>query len=50
MNTQLELLEEHRAKVRSQKAFTIQCYWRKYQKRKREARRRAATLIQAGTV
>ncbi|XP_041947548.1 unconventional myosin-XIX isoform X1 [Alosa sapidissima] len=43
----LELLEEHRAKVRSRKAFCIQCYWRKHQRRRREAKRRAATLIQA---
>lgn len=43
----LELLEDHRTRVRSQKAYTIQCCWRRYQQRRREAQRQAATLIQA---
>ncbi|KAL2095062.1 hypothetical protein ACEWY4_009781 [Coilia grayii] len=43
----LELLEERRTKVRSHKALSIQCCWRRYQRRRHEAKRRAATLIQA---
>uniref|UniRef100_A0A667ZT66 Myosin XIX n=1 Tax=Myripristis murdjan TaxID=586833 RepID=A0A667ZT66_9TELE len=44
---QLELLEDQRKKVLSQKAFSIQCCWRRYQRCRRHAQRRAATLIQA---
>uniref|UniRef100_A0A667ZYQ8 Myosin XIX n=1 Tax=Myripristis murdjan TaxID=586833 RepID=A0A667ZYQ8_9TELE len=43
----LELLEDQRKKVLSQKAFSIQCCWRRYQRCRRHAQRRAATLIQA---
>ncbi|KAL0994795.1 hypothetical protein UPYG_G00127260 [Umbra pygmaea] len=46
-NSMLEMLEYHRTCVRSQKAFTIQCGWHRHQQRRRLARRRAATLIQA---
>uniref|UniRef100_A0AAR2LXS4 Unconventional myosin-XIX n=1 Tax=Pygocentrus nattereri TaxID=42514 RepID=A0AAR2LXS4_PYGNA len=45
----LELLEEQRDRVRSQKAFCIQCCWRRYQRRQRAIRTQSATLIQAGT-
>ncbi|XP_042579199.1 unconventional myosin-XIX-like [Cyprinus carpio] len=44
----LEMLEEHRNRVRSQKAFCIQCCWRRYQTRQRNLRTRAATRLQAG--
>ncbi|KAL6463843.1 hypothetical protein MHYP_G00282340 [Metynnis hypsauchen] len=43
----LELLEEQRDRVRSQKAFCIQCCWHRYQRRQRAIRTRLATLIQA---
>ncbi|KAM4620654.1 unconventional myosin-XIX [Polymixia lowei] len=43
----LELLENRRKNVLSQKAFCIQCCWRRYQHRRRHAQRQAATLIQA---
>ncbi|KAJ7997386.1 hypothetical protein DPEC_G00228450 [Dallia pectoralis] len=46
-NSMLELLEEHRTRARSQRAFTIQCCWHRHQQRRRLARRRAAVLIQA---
>uniref|UniRef100_A0A673JZU6 Unconventional myosin-XIX-like n=1 Tax=Sinocyclocheilus rhinocerous TaxID=307959 RepID=A0A673JZU6_9TELE len=38
---QLEMLEEHRNRVRSQKAFCIQCCWRRYQTRQRNRRTQA---------
>uniref|UniRef100_A0AAR2IYF9 Myosin motor domain-containing protein n=1 Tax=Pygocentrus nattereri TaxID=42514 RepID=A0AAR2IYF9_PYGNA len=38
-----------RDRVRSQKAFCIQCCWRRYQRRQRAIRTQSATLIQAGT-
>uniref|UniRef100_A0A673ZTY7 Myosin XIX n=1 Tax=Salmo trutta TaxID=8032 RepID=A0A673ZTY7_SALTR len=44
----LELLEEHRNRVCSQRAFSIQCCWHRYKQRRRHAMRRAVTLIQAG--
>lgn len=44
----LEILEEHRNRVRSQKAFSIQCCWRRHQQRQRFLRTQAATCIQAG--
>uniref|UniRef100_A0A673K7Y5 Unconventional myosin-XIX-like n=1 Tax=Sinocyclocheilus rhinocerous TaxID=307959 RepID=A0A673K7Y5_9TELE len=44
----LEMLEEHRNRVRSQKAFCIQCCWRRYQTRQRNRRTQAATRLQAG--
>uniref|UniRef100_A0A8C2BPG0 Myosin XIX n=1 Tax=Cyprinus carpio TaxID=7962 RepID=A0A8C2BPG0_CYPCA len=44
----LEMLEEHRNRVRSQKAFCIQCCWRRFQTRQRNLRTQAATRLQAG--
>ncbi|XP_039517500.1 unconventional myosin-XIX-like [Pimephales promelas] len=44
----LEMLEDRRNRVRSQKAFCIQCCWRRYQQHQRSLRTRAATRIQAG--
>uniref|UniRef100_A0A8C2KW51 Myosin XIX n=1 Tax=Cyprinus carpio TaxID=7962 RepID=A0A8C2KW51_CYPCA len=44
----LEMLEEHRNRVRSQKAFCIQCCWRRHQNRQRNLKRQAATRLQAG--
>lgn len=43
----LDLLEDRRKKILSQCAFTVQCCWLRYQRRKRIARRQSATLIQA---
>ncbi|XP_066515764.1 unconventional myosin-XIX [Hoplias malabaricus] len=43
----LELLEEQRNRVRSQKAFCIQCCWHRYQQRQRALRTQSATRIQA---
>ncbi|KAJ8342904.1 hypothetical protein SKAU_G00328320 [Synaphobranchus kaupii] len=43
----LELLEKRRDRVRSQRALCIQCCWRRYWHRKREAQRRALIRIQA---
>ncbi|KAF7665621.1 hypothetical protein LDENG_00136510 [Lucifuga dentata] len=43
----LELLENQRKKILSQRAFTIQCCWLQYRRRRRHARKQAATLIQA---
>lgn len=45
---QLEMLEEHRNRVHSQKAFCIQCCWRRHQTRQRNLRTQAATRLQAG--
>uniref|UniRef100_A0A671L9X9 Unconventional myosin-XIX-like n=1 Tax=Sinocyclocheilus anshuiensis TaxID=1608454 RepID=A0A671L9X9_9TELE len=42
----LEMLEVHRNRVRSQKAFCIQCCWRRYQNRQRNLKRQAATRLQ----
>ncbi|KAK7172492.1 hypothetical protein R3I93_002564 [Phoxinus phoxinus] len=44
----LEMLEDHRNRVRSQKAFCIQCCWRRHQQHQRNLRTHAATRIQAG--
>ncbi|XP_026102144.1 unconventional myosin-XIX-like [Carassius auratus] len=44
----LEMLEEHRNRVRSQKAFCIQCCWRRHQTRQHSLKRQAATRLQAG--
>ncbi|TRY57232.1 hypothetical protein DNTS_003304 [Danionella cerebrum] len=44
----LEKLEEQRNRVRSQKAFCIQCCWSRYQHRQRSRRTQAAARIQAG--
>ncbi|XP_054899791.1 unconventional myosin-XIX [Poeciliopsis prolifica] len=43
----LDLLEDHRGKILSRCAFTIQCCWLRHQRRRRLARRQSATLIQA---
>ncbi|XP_007255894.2 unconventional myosin-XIX [Astyanax mexicanus] len=43
----LELLEEQRDRVRSQKAFSIQCCWRRHQRHQRAIRTQSATRIQA---
>ncbi|XP_051966023.1 unconventional myosin-XIX [Xyrauchen texanus] len=44
----LEMLEQHRDRVHSQKAFCIQCCWRRYLRRLHNHRTQAATRIQAG--
>ncbi|KAJ8412396.1 hypothetical protein AAFF_G00127320 [Aldrovandia affinis] len=46
-HTMLEVLEGQRDRVRTQRAFCIQCCWKRYCQRKREAQRRAAIRIQA---
>ncbi|TKS83607.1 Unconventional myosin-XIX [Collichthys lucidus] len=43
----LDLLEDQRKKTLTQCAFTIQCCWLRYQRRRRHARQQSATLIQA---
>ncbi|XP_071386013.1 unconventional myosin-XIX [Centroberyx affinis] len=43
----LEFLEDQRKKILSQRAFSIQCCWRRHQRHRRLARRRAATQVQA---
>ncbi|XP_018546921.1 unconventional myosin-XIX [Lates calcarifer] len=43
----LDLLEDQRKRILSQCAFSIQCCWLRYQRRRRQARRQSATLIQA---
>ncbi|XP_037324043.2 unconventional myosin-XIX [Pungitius pungitius] len=43
----LDPLEDQRKKILSQCAFSIQCCWLRYQRRRRHARQRSATLIQA---
>uniref|UniRef100_H3CT18 Myosin XIX n=1 Tax=Tetraodon nigroviridis TaxID=99883 RepID=H3CT18_TETNG len=43
----LDLLEDQRRMILSQRAFTIQCCWRRYQSRRRRSRQISATLIQA---
>ncbi|XP_076024669.1 unconventional myosin-XIX [Genypterus blacodes] len=43
----LGLLESLRTKILSRCTFTIQCCWLRYQRRRRHARKLAATLIQA---
>lgn len=35
--------------MRSLKAFSIQCYWRRHQRHQRAIRTKCATFIQAGT-
>ncbi|XP_023818383.1 unconventional myosin-XIX isoform X2 [Oryzias latipes] len=44
----LDVLEDHRRNILSRCAFSIQCCWLRYQRRRRRARRQSATLIQAG--
>ncbi|XP_068187306.1 unconventional myosin-XIX [Antennarius striatus] len=43
----LDLLEDQRKKILSRCAFSIQCCWRRYQRRRRHIRRQSVTLIQA---
>ncbi|XP_078122487.1 unconventional myosin-XIX [Sander vitreus] len=43
----LDLLEDQRKKILSQCAFSVQCYWQRYQRRRRHTRQQSATLIQA---
>uniref|UniRef100_A0A8D2N8C3 Unconventional myosin-XIX n=1 Tax=Zonotrichia albicollis TaxID=44394 RepID=A0A8D2N8C3_ZONAL len=44
---QLELLEARRAEVLNEKAFCIQCCWRRFKEKKTAKEKRSATLIQA---
>lgn len=46
--SQLDLLEDQRKEILSRCAFSIQCCWRRYQRRRHHTRQRSATLIQAG--
>lgn len=45
---QLELLEARRVEVLNEKAFCIQCCWRRFKEKKTAKERHSATLIQAG--
>ncbi|XP_055054140.2 unconventional myosin-XIX isoform X1 [Misgurnus anguillicaudatus] len=47
-HTLLEMLEESRMRVQSQKAFCIQCAWRRHQRHQHNIKTQAATRIQAG--
>ncbi|EMP37712.1 Myosin-XIX [Chelonia mydas] len=47
-NFMLEQLEARRAAVLSEKAFCIQCCWRRFKQRKLSKQRWSATIIQAG--
>lgn len=46
-NSVLELLEARRAEVLNEKAFCIQCSWRRFKEKKAAKEKRSATLIQA---
>ncbi|NXX04942.1 MYO19 protein, partial [Larus smithsonianus] len=46
-NSVLERLEARRAEVLNEKAFCIQCCWRRFKEKKLEEERRSATVIQA---
>ncbi|NXC99007.1 MYO19 protein, partial [Certhia familiaris] len=46
-NSVLELLEARRAEVLNEKAFCIQCCWRRFKEKKTAKEKRSATLIQA---
>ncbi|NXR56571.1 MYO19 protein, partial [Hippolais icterina] len=46
-NSMLELLEARRAEVLNEKAFCIQCCWRRFKEKKTAKEKRSATLIQA---
>nr|XP_057942907.1 unconventional myosin-XIX isoform X2 [Doryrhamphus excisus] len=46
-HSMLDLLEDERKKILSKCAFSIQCCWMRYQRRRRRERRHSATLIQA---
>lgn len=45
---QLEQLEARRAAVLNEKAFCIQCCWRRFKQKKLAKERWSATVIQAG--
>lgn len=47
---QLEQLEARRAQVLNQKAFCIQCCWRRFKQKKLAKERWSATVIQAGSL
>lgn len=47
---QLEQLEARRAEVLNEKAFCIQCCWRRYKQKKLAKERWSATVIQAGNL
>ncbi|XP_054610283.1 unconventional myosin-XIX isoform X2 [Dunckerocampus dactyliophorus] len=46
-HSMLDLLEDRRKKILSKCAFTIQCCWMRYGRRRRHERRHSASLIQA---
>ncbi|NXM53524.1 MYO19 protein, partial [Illadopsis cleaveri] len=46
-NSMLELLEARRAEVLNEKAFCIQCCWRRFKEKKTAKEKRSAILIQA---
>ncbi|NXC81984.1 MYO19 protein, partial [Cercotrichas coryphoeus] len=46
-NSVLQLLEGRRAEVLNEKAFCIQCCWRRFKEKKTAKEKRSATLIQA---
>ncbi|XP_054857287.1 unconventional myosin-XIX isoform X2 [Eublepharis macularius] len=46
-NSMLELLEAKRAQALSERAFCIQCCWRRFKRRKQVEQRQAATAIQS---
>ncbi|NXO41192.1 MYO19 protein, partial [Locustella ochotensis] len=46
-NSMLERLEARRAEVLNEKAFCIQCCWRRFKEKKTAKEKRSATLIQA---
>uniref|UniRef100_A0A8C5SY54 Myosin XIX n=1 Tax=Laticauda laticaudata TaxID=8630 RepID=A0A8C5SY54_LATLA len=47
-NSMLELLEFQRASLLSEKAFCIQCCWRRFRRKKIARQRWSATIIQSG--
>lgn len=47
---QLEQLEARRAEVLNEKAFCIQCCWRRFKQKKLAKERWSATVIQAGNL
>ncbi|NWZ85284.1 MYO19 protein, partial [Poecile atricapillus] len=46
-NSMLELLEARRTEVLNEKAFCIQCCWRRFKEKKTAKKKRSAALIQA---
>ncbi|PIO27607.1 hypothetical protein AB205_0058900, partial [Aquarana catesbeiana] len=47
LGVMIDILEKQRERAFSQRAFCIQCCWRRYRQRKLARQRRAATAIQA---